>query len=212
MKKLVIAWYVFVLFLGMSDRINAAPILDQSQEQWNGGGWNIYAQRSFAQTFTCGISNQLSHVDVLLDTWEGSPDYPSTFSIVGVVSGVPSGAPLASVNASGFVLGWNTVDFSSEGLFLAAGTQYGILVSNDDPDPDASPSLGMGFDYDNNYNGGMMWYWTAAGGWSNDFTWAPPGETDGVFRTWMIPEPSTWLLLVFSGLYGVIRTKKKLAK
>jgi len=185
MKSLLKVLWAFMLFSLTLTNLYASPIVDQSQVNWLGGGWYVNSNRSFAQTFTCGISGQLSHVDILFDTWTGSPDYPSTFSIVNVVNGIPDGSVIGSVYTSGFTLGWNTIDFLSEGVFLNKDTQYAILVSNDDLDSDIPPSLGLGLDYDNSYSGGMMWFWHWESYWSNDFDNADPGETDGVFVTWV---------------------------
>jgi len=46
-------------------------VRDQYQTTNNGGGY-FWASRYLAQTFTCGISAQLSHMNVYIDVWEGA--------------------------------------------------------------------------------------------------------------------------------------------
>jgi len=206
-------------FLPGDHILYGSPIEDQSQKN-PGGGWNVYSQRYFAQTFTCGNSGQLSDVDLLLTTFSGeSPDYPSTFSIVNVVGGIPDGSVIGSVYTSGFSLGWNTIDFLSEGVFLNKDTQYAILVSNDDPDPlYIAPTLGLGLDYNNDYSGGMMWWYSVpSSSWSNDFgtQWSIAGGTDGVFVTRMariVPVPGALILAatgLLSSTLGLKRLRRK---
>jgi hypothetical protein len=56
-------------------------VLDQSQTSSNGGGY-FWAERFFGQTFTPGLSAQLAHVELKIDTWIGQPSMPATISIV----------------------------------------------------------------------------------------------------------------------------------
>jgi len=181
--------------MSVSDQVqtgrSAGPgaVLDQFQEQVGGGGY-FWAERYLAQTFTPAVGGQLDHVDLLISTWDGDPSYPATISIVETTGGVPDGVVLGSVNVPGFVLGWNTVDFLPASVFLAAETQYGILLLNDDADYNTNPTDGLAIMWDTNpYPCGELWEWRLASGWQWLDWSGPPGSSDGTFRTWMVSGP-----------------------
>jgi len=164
------------------------PILDQHQESWHGGGAYFWAEQSFAQTFIPSVGDKLDHVEFLVDTWTDVPSVPATISIVETVAGEPSGAIVGSVTVPQLQLGWYMVDFSSESMMLAAGTQYGLVFSNNDPGQDDGTTDGLGIEWDGNpYPGGTLWRWTPITGWEVYNAFGPAGDADIAFRTWMAP-------------------------
>jgi parallel beta-helix repeat protein len=180
-------------------------VLDQAQETWEGGGAHFWAERFLAQTFTPAISGQLDHLDLVIDAFGpgADPYYPATIAIVETVDGAPEGNVLGSVDLPGFAKGWNSIDFLREFVFLAAGTRYGIVLLNDDPDPTVTPTDGFGILWNTDpYPGGELWQWTLTSGWEWLDAAPPPGtgDSDGVFRTWMIPAPVTGACCLGEGI------------
>ncbi len=71
----------------------ATPILDQSQEQFNGFA-AVDVQGSLTQTFTPSVSAQLDHIDLYLCNRYGDPwASPSTPTTVGIFPTDGNGAP-----------------------------------------------------------------------------------------------------------------------
>ena len=129
------AFFLIILILVVG--VSHASILDQSQEQTTGGWLVVCSEWSFAQTFTAGLTGQLEKVDVYLENMTEileSRLYPSTFSIVNTIDGVPSGSVLGTVYEDNLVEGFNSINFMPKSVTLTADTQYGIVISNDDPD------------------------------------------------------------------------------
>ncbi len=183
-------------------------ILDQAQEDSNGAA-AVYATRFVAQTFTPATSGQLEQVDLAIDTLSGLPTYPATISIVGTVGGEPSGAVLGAVSVPGFSMGWNSVSILSQAIYLTAGVQYAILLSNDDPDLDAEPTDWWRIRWDvDPYAGGACWKWGPASGWEWCNWSATTGASDAAFRTWMVPEPASFSLLGLGGLI-LLRNRRR---
>jgi hypothetical protein len=189
-----------------------ATILDQSQEQFDNGSLVIICQDwSIAQTFTAGLTGQLEKVDVSLDNFFAPDLYPSTVSIVNVIDGAPSGSVLGMIYADGLINGFNSINFLSKSIFLETGTQYGIVLYNSDSDRYAGTSTQWRFINSDVYEGGSLWSYTN-GQWTQTVT--PPGggptetfyDKDAVFRTYVVPEPTTLLLL---GMGGVLIRKFK---
>ena len=183
---------------GVCDNNEAGVFLDQFQRNvWSNGragGSYVSVNYSLAQTFTVGISGWLDSVQMYADTWEGSPNYPTNFSIVEVgPDGAPDGVSLGTIRASGFDLGWNVIKFSPMSIYLPAGSQFGLLISNDDPDSNTPPSFGIRFIWDNYYARGMLWNWNITNGWRNYFTYQPPGASmpDASFKTYMYSSGNT---------------------
>lgn len=186
-----------------------ASVIDQSQEVYDQFG-TIWSESIWAQIFTPSISGQLALVEVFTDEiYTTFIDYPSFISVVNVVAGVPSGSTLGEVYLPHIYDGWNTADFLSENVFLNAGTQYAITYSNDDP------QINDGFAHwaisdEDVYNGGSSWNWNPDDGWNQDAI-QPLYDfalMDLAFRTYMVPEPTTFLLL---GL-GVVMLRRKATK
>lgn len=169
-----------------------AVMLDQSQESWHGGSIGLsLAYPSLAQTFTPGITGRLDHVDIRFGEYGDDPSYPAAISIINVVSGGrPEGSALGSVNVPNIVDGWNTIDFLSESVFLSAGTQYAILIFVDDPVYDTGLEVNAKTEWNDVYAGGIWWR-----KFGDTWHMNNNGDAEAVFRTYMVPEPATLLLL-----------------
>jgi len=187
MKRLIVC--VLATVIGFGTAQGAVP--DQAQEQMNGYSSVSVWGSSYVQTFTCGITGQLDHVDLWVVGWEnsGPPSYPTTVAIVCVEDGVPIWSTLGQVDSCIFEAGWNSVDFSSQSVHLTAGTQYGIMLYNDDttvhdhPTVNLCMKVGPGADA---YDGGSLWKGNP-GNWQDD--WSPQiAPIDGCFRTYMIAQ------------------------
>ncbi len=202
---------VFLAIVLLGTQSFAAPILDQHHEPDNYGGSYFWAEQFLAQTFTPSISDQLHHVDLIIDVWTGQPSLPATISIVETISGEPSGTTLGSVNVPSLTLGWYSFDFLSESMMLTAGMQYGIVLSNDDP-YQAEPSDGVGIVWEGNpYPGGTLWRWTPTVGWEMFGAFDGPGDADMGFRTWMVPAPGALVLgSIGVGFVGWLRRRRTL--
>lgn len=184
-----------------------ASVIDQSQELCDVAG-TIWSECLWAQIFTPSISGQLAFVEVFTDQSisPGIIDYPSFISIVNIVAGVPSESTLGEIYLPHIYDGWNTANFLSENIFLNAGVQYAIMFSNDDPQLENGFTT-WGICDEDVYSGGSLWNWNSDDGWNQD-AMEPIYDfalMDATFRTYMVPEPSTLLLL---GL-GAIMLRKK---
>ena len=131
----------FIIFAALSIMLTSAnaTVIDQTQDQTEKYGWGfIYSGVSWAQTFTPGITGQLESIDLYLGNYwlypSIPPDYPTDISIVNLIDSVPSGSVLGQVRVDTFSYGFNSINLLSENIFLSAGTQYAIMLSNDDPD------------------------------------------------------------------------------
>ncbi len=194
---------VLFLILVITAGTGQAVMLDQSQESWHGGSIGLsLTYPSLAQTFTAGITGQLDHVDLRFGEYGDDPSYPATISVINVVSsGRPEGSTLGSVDVPNIVDGWNTIDFLSESVFLSAGTQYAILIFVDDAVHDTGLEVNAKTEWNDVYAGGIWWRKMGGTWYMNN-----SGEAEAVFRTYMIPEPATILLL---GLGGILLRKRQ---
>jgi len=192
--------FIFTATLLIFAGVSQAVVLDQSQEQL-GGSWLVTCPDwYFAQTFTAGLSGQLDKIDVYLEnTFFSEIDlYPTTFSIVNVNDEVPTDSVLGMVYADNLVSGWNSIDFSSQSVFLNAGNQYAIVLYNDDPERYFGDSTQWRASSLDPYVGGSLWVYIY-GEWTQVIT-PPEGypdeifyDKDAAFRTYMVPEPATLL-------------------
>ena len=187
-----------------------AVMLDQSQELFDGSS-PVFDGVALGQTFTPSVSEQLDHVDLLISDDSGDPGYPATVSIVETAGGAPIGTELAAVDVTGFVVGWNSIDFQAESVMLNAGSLYAIVLSNDDlqwwnPPTDAwsiywgKAEKQQSLPLVDRYTGGVLWE-LVSGVWEQaafDATYSP-GFADAAFRTYMTPEPGTLMMLAFGG-------------
>lgn len=189
---------VLFLILMITAGTGQAVMLDQSQESWHGGSIGLsLTHPSLAQTFTAGITGQLDHVDLRFGEYGDDPSYPATISIINVVDGGrPEGSVLGSVNVPNIINGWNTINFLSESIFLSADTQYGILIFVDDPVYDTGLEVNAKTEWNDVYAGGIWWRKFGDTWYQNN-----NGDAEAVFRTYMVPEPTTVLLLGLGGLF-----------
>ncbi len=226
--KLFLAALTTILLAGAP--LTAATI-DQFQLDHDGGS-PVYDGAWLAQSFTpSAVGEQLDHVDLLVDDYNPTleitlnPTQPAYVSIVetGLDGGplntaYPIATPLASVYMpTGFVVGWNSIDFLPFSLSLTAETLYAIVIQTDDPwwwdSSTDSFMIHWGLDDEPEptdfYDRGVLWEWLP----STD--WAPakynssydPGIADLAFRTYMTPEPTT-LVLLACGLTLLIKRRK----
>jgi len=209
-KNEVVFTVVLLIIAGASQ----AVVLDQSQEQLGGSWLVICPDWYFAQTFTAGLSGQLDKIDVYLEnTFFSEIDlYPTTFSLVNVNDEVPTDSVLGMVYADNLVPGWNSIDFSSQSVFLNAGNQYAIVLHNDDPERYFGDSTQWRASSLDPYDGGSLWVYID-GEWTQVVT--PPGgypdeifyDKDAAFRTYMVPEPATICFLV-SGSFILLLNRR----
>lgn len=198
----------------------AAPTLDQSQYASN-GGTAISKARSFGQTFTAGLSGQLMSVDMMFSSMGSGPYYPATVQIQTASGGLPTGTVLGSLNfPTGFNYGLNAIDLSSFDISVTAGSQYAIVLSNDEV-PVFFPSDGIevkwwapGWDTDP-YAGGAL-VENNGSGWQ--VLHGIFGDADAYFATWVetaaipvVPAPGVLLLVaVGSALVTGLRRRRLL--
>lgn len=192
----------FVLIIGGTSQ---AGILDQSQEQVFNYGLNVCNEMAFAQTFTAGLSGQLERVDISLQNIFGPDLYPITVSIVELDGGAPGNSVLGYVYSDELVEGFNSFEFLPKSVFLTLGTQYALMVSNDDPEAPNGDTWGPSTQWhctpldhtEDLYAGGELWV-TIDGQWVQE---EPGGngaklyDMDAVFKTYMVPEPASLVLL-----------------
>ena len=187
MNKLLTCAAVLLIVSGSAQ----GAILDQAQETDNAGTTVSGAGSSFVQTFTCGINGRLDHIDLLAvgPDGTGDPGYPTTVAILDIDNGAPILPPLAQIDSCIFENGWNSVDFSSEAVFLTAGTQYGILLDNNDTTVHDEPTLNLlmanGWGVDP-YTGGELWK-GHYGDWKSNWCDLIESPVDACFRTYVSP-------------------------
>jgi hypothetical protein len=205
---------IIVWLFSISSLLPAA-IIDQMQLRYN-GGTNIWNDRIVTQTFTPGITGQLDYITVSIGSaYNYTPYSPSTFSIVETVNGVPEGDVLGSVDVSfsdsydwaSYSYTWYQVNFRSEEIILEAGTQYGFMVSNEDDTSANANTLMICVRFEDLYSGGKLWHYMDDH-WSVYKSIAHPlNEVDMTFRTYMVPEPTSVVLMGF-GLWSIYRRKR----
>lgn len=199
-KKLIFSSLILIALCGENGVVNSATILDQVQESRNRGGY-IYNNKYLAQTFIPSISGTLNSIDLLVDTWQDDPGYPTVLSIA---KGNPGGVVVGETVVTAPDVWWQAFDLSSENIYLDAGIIYSIIMSNDDPGYDDGLSFGVNWNWsDNPYADGELWIWEPISGWYI----SDSGTADLSFRTYMsvatVPlPPAAWLF--GSSLIGII--------
>ncbi len=201
------------LSIGGTASVTAAPIIDQSQAATDGGVafWSDLQQ---AQTFTAGITGQLTQLDVPLGLSRGvgfTGDETAYISLVEWGTNMP-GTVLGSTSV--LLSGASTLqslDLTSENIFLTAGSMYAFVLSNDLtyynlPDPYRNTGIQVQWSTDP-YTEGSLWTRYSTG-------WAERSGTDTVFTTYVnaspVPAPSI-LFLFAAGLAGLGYIRRKQA-
>jgi hypothetical protein len=181
-----------------------------------------YAPRIVAQTFTAGLTGQLSGVSVLISQPLNivTPIADIKFTVFGTLDGAPSGSPLFATtvvpNPSGATVGGSVVMLGLSDIIpvanvsIIAGDTYaiGVQAVNIQPSDPGGELYQLGlYPSDNRdpYTGGT-WLAQSGTGWSV-MDQSPP--EDAFFETYVnpatssIPEPPTWSLLL-AGLVSII--------
>jgi hypothetical protein len=212
MKRVFATLIIAVIVLNSAQ----ASIVDQVQEQIDDVWGTLCAEWHWAQTFMPGITGRLESIDINLRNirdlalpGSGPPSYPLTISIVNTIESKPCGTVLGEVYVEELINGFNNIKFLSKSVFLTTGTQYGIVVSNDDPNAFDDGSDAWGLAYNDTYGGGSLWFWMEGVGWNQDYFKLDydPAKMDAAFRTYMLPEPSAVLLLGMGSL-AILKKRK----
>ena len=160
------------------------------------------------QSFTVGISGQLSQVDIYL-AQHVAVDGDLTSEIYNITDGLPVGTPLASKVVSqsqvDSTFSWVSIDFTALGLYVTAGDVISINLT-----------YGGGGEYNwargaNGYVGGTAMYTYTDPGWTDD-SWHLLNADFG-FKSYIEPVPipgAVWLL--GSGLIGIVGIRRKFKK
>lgn len=199
-----------VFFVVVMSFVNAS-FVDQSQESFDGCGL-VATDITWAQTFTAGVTGRLESVDIyFMDFFFPSPQssFPSMVSIVDMNGLVPNGPVLGECYIESFTEGFNNANFLSDSIFLTAGTQYAIVLSNEDADPFDEESTDWAFDYNDVYAGGSVWNWQPDLGWNQDALMPDYdfSQFDAAFKTYMVPEPALLAYLCIGYLFILRRNK-----
>ena len=176
----------FCILLFLSAAAGAAT-LDQSQENYSGAS-RLLAQYRHAQTFTPSIIGKLDSIWL----WSNNVDrsFQTTITILTTTAG---GAPDQTLASASFRYGdystWFPIDLASKNLQLLAGHKYAFAVTSNDPFASVYPyGNEIGINWEGNlYPGGELWRSDSGGPWVKFNAFGTPGDSDMMFRTYMIP-------------------------
>lgn len=212
--------FVSVLLLtGFSAKLTAAPILDQEYNPAVVNSGLGIGSRDRAQTFTVGLSGQLTGVELLMERFSNSIG-DLTVEIRSTAGGVPgnsSGAVLATTTVSQSLMSLGTgsgsnatfvaADLTAAGLFVNAGDVLAIALSGN-----PSGEFGWFGGSDNGYAGGST-YWRFPGDPNNWSAFSLDREQG--FRTFVdaseiseVPAPGAIGILGL-GLMAVFATSRR---
>lgn len=188
----------------------ALPVLDQASE--SGSGLGTLSQPDGAQTFTVGAAGVLAQIQVQVRrNTESSPDL--VIDLRPTLGGAPlddDASALASttISAASLPLGvptWVTLDAGGANVVVSPGDRLAIVLTV--PDSTTPATYFWLEDESNPYPGGQRWGRSAT--WSGGVlgatwngTFAQFATTDLNFRSFLLPEPGTFVLLA-AGLFGV---------
>ncbi len=201
MKTPVVVSAILVASLLVSTRAHAVVVLDQYQADWNGGiGFSETVK--VAQTFTAGLSGILDHIDLN----QFNPDYASIIQIRTHDLGYPRSMVLGSVTQPAPIsTGWESIDFLAQGVPIASGEMYSIVLFCDSTCPPDS-SAGVDAQWEPSpYLAGQAWRDE-----DNGAGWVAVGA-DMQFRTYVrtdtaIPAPGAIMLgMLGASLAGWLR-------
>lgn len=213
----VFALFVICMASALVSASSFVPVLDQSQENSNAAIW-VSSTRTLCQTFTAGMTGNLTMVSILLTGVPAGELYPATISIVELTSGIPDGTKILWSNSyetlgwSEETDGWYDMDMSISAPFLTSGVSYGIKFCTDDDD---LPADGHD-DYwrlqraTNPYSDGNLWQNKNDGsGWvTATINGTADINADAAFRTYItVPEPVS-ITMFLSGLTILVRRRK----
>lgn len=232
-RQSILALVIVILYVAIP-WASANPTLDQYNpldHELVQQGNSISTQYSLAQTFTSGYTGYLTSIELLLVQQNQNTVEPLVIEIRELV--VNTGHPIGNLLAQTFLHdedittdfnylgggGWNSIDFSTDNVFLDEGTQYSIVLWSDAAPGSyvirASSNLllpqpigGVFIDW---YVGGEMWI----DGVANDGYDRTPefNNEDLMFRTYVVPIPTPSAILLGSigvGFVTWLRRRKTL--
>jgi len=198
----------------LSSAAQATVVLDQFQEDENGGAGIGGDYTPGAQTFTAGLSGVLDHVDLGNTTaWGMVPNVAPVVEIWSTTAGQPGPTVLGSVTSPNPIpwRGWLSVDFLALGIGLTAGQMYAIVLY---PATQGSyVTVGVQFDPPDLYGPGEFCSYDSEVGWVHGFSLGGP-TGDMQFRTYMqvgptVPAPGAVVLgTLGAGLVGWLRRRR----
>lgn len=179
----------FVSLVFLFSLLNAfAVVQDQSQSDFGTwadlrpGGQKV----ELAQTFQPGIAGQLTSIGHSGVSPGGDPEYPTTFSIVDTVAGVPGTNVLGSTVITN-ISAQTTVYFTNQQIFLETNAVYAIVISTEAP-LTSSEEYSFRSSFGDSYSRGSLWSRPPGGSWSLAFVEiSPTTPMDLVFATFMEP-------------------------
>ena len=180
----------FVSLVFLLSLLNAFADVVQDQAQSDFGTWADLRpggqKVELAQTFQPGIAGQLISIVHSGVSPGGDPEYPTTFSIVDTVAGVPGTNVLGSTVITN-ISAQTTVYFTNQAIFLETNSVYAIVISTEAP-LTSSREYSFRCSFGDSYPSGSLWSRPPGGNWSLAFVEiSPTNPMDLVFATFMEP-------------------------